>query len=316
MEVGASHFVIERALREGAIVLVAACVGALLLLVVASTVLARQAFSPLERIVGRLEHVDEANLTERLKHDGRVDEIGRLVVVVNRMLERLELAFESQKRFTSDVAHEIRSPLTSLRVELEVELRKERTILEYQRDMAACLDEVIRLSRLVEDLMSLAQADAGVLKIRRVPVDLGDLLASLVRRFRKQADTKDILLKLDAAESVTVMGDPDWLSRLVENLLDNAMTHTPQLGEIGVMLAHDGTTARIVVEDNGPGIPRKHLHRVFDRFYRADPSRSRDKGGSGLGLAIAKNIAQLHGGSIRAQNRTSGGSCFTIEIPL
>ncbi|MBI4858763.1 MAG: HAMP domain-containing protein [Candidatus Riflebacteria bacterium] len=316
MEVGASHFVIERALGEGIAVLAISSALALLFLLGASFILASRALAPMDRIVWRVEQIDEANLKERLPVEERSDEAARLVVVVNRMLSRLERAFESQKRFSTDVAHEIRSPLTSLRGQIEVALRKARPEEEYRQVLRENLDDVLRLSRLAEDLMSLAQADAGVLEMRRLAVDLREMLSHVVRRFRTQADQKDIRLVLHAPEPLTVLGDPDWLERVVANLIDNALRYSPRLGQVEVRLARGSGRAVISVTDSGPGIEPEHLPHLFERFYRAAPSRSRDEGGTGLGLAIAKQITDLHGASVRVESTVGQGSSFTVEIPL
>ncbi|MEW6364258.1 MAG: ATP-binding protein [Acidobacteriota bacterium] len=322
MEVGSSHIVIEGTLRKGLFFILLIDVLALPLLVAGSYLLAREAFAPIRRIVQQVEQIDEANLAERLPHGGTTDEVNRLVVVINHMLGRLERAFDAQRIFSSDVSHEIRSPLTALRGEIEVALRKERTAIEYRRVLEGSLEEVLRLTRLAEDLMSLAQADAGVFQMRLARVDLRELLAQIVRRFKTRAGEKNIRLILHVTEGLSVLGDPDWLGRLVENLVDNALIHAPQMGEVSVDARKSDPSsepephALIAVRDTGPGIPAEHLPHIFDRFYRADQSRSRSQGGAGLGLAIAKQIATLHGGKIEARSAVGEGSEFLVWLPV
>ncbi|MBI5529098.1 MAG: HAMP domain-containing protein [Deltaproteobacteria bacterium] len=316
MEVGASHTVIERALKEGAVFLVAGGLVAFVLFAMGSYVIAGRAVAPIDRVIRSVEQIDKASLAERLSPEDSIDEVGRLTAVINHMLERLEKAFESQRRFVSDVAHEIRSPLTALRGQIEVALRKERPSEEYRAVLNENLEEVLRLSRIAEDLMSMARADAGVLQIQREKIDLCDFLAGVVRRFKGRADEKNIRLEfVPAAEPIAVSGDPDWLGRLVENLLDNAILHAPQMGRVAVSLRGADRFATIAVEDNGPGIAAEHLPHIFDRFYRADPSRSREGGGAGLGLAIARQIAVLHGGTIGVASTVGKGSVLTVELP-
>jgi len=316
MEVGASQLVIQDALRRGLVVMVAIAVAALGCLVVGSVALTRRAFQPIERIVTRLERIDEAKLADRLPVDPRVDEASRLAGVLNRLLERLEGAFEAQRRFSSDVAHEIRSPLTALRGQIEVALRKPRPPEEYRRVLEESLEEVLRLSRLAEDLMSLARADAGVLEARREPVELRDLARQALGRFRLRAEEKDLRVTLDAPAEVRVTGDPDLLARLLSNLVDNALIHSPRMEEVRVGLTATGNRVALTVSDRGPGIPSEHLGRIFDRFYRVDPARSREQGGIGLGLAIAREIAQLHGGRLEVESSVGKGSTFRLDLPL
>jgi two-component system OmpR family sensor kinase len=316
LEVGGSSQVSVKALRHGVALTFVAVAGALLLLFVGSYLLARRAFAPIDRIVRRVELIDELNLDERIPPGHASDELGRLVVVINRMLARLQAAFEGQRRFASDVSHEIRSPLTALRGQIEVALRKERPPAEYRRVLEESLEEVLRLSRLAENLLSLARADAGVLEIQRVRLDLKEVVAEAVHRLGARATDKNVRLELAAPEPLFVVGDPDWLGRLIENLLDNALRHTPQMGRVRVALARGEGHAVITVEDSGEGIPADDLPHLFERFYRVDRARSRDKGGAGLGLAIARQIAVLHGGAIQVRSTVGQGSTFEVLLPL
>ncbi|NIO27753.1 MAG: heavy metal sensor histidine kinase [Candidatus Latescibacteria bacterium] len=316
MEVGTSYRVIEGVLGKGLVFLLIFDAVALLLLIAGSYLLTRGAFLPIDQVIRRVEQIDEANLAERLPLDRRSDEVARLVTVVNHMLGRLERAFEAQSRFSSDVAHEVRSPLTALRGQIEVALRRRRSEEEYRRVLEESLEEVLRLSRLAEDLMSLAKADAGVLHARKSKVELRELLNNVLRRFKAKAHEKNIHLHLEASEAVTVDGDPGLIGRMVENLVDNALIHTHHMGEIHVRLQKKETQAVISVEDNGAGIPSEHLSKIFDRFYRIDPARSREMGGIGLGLAISRQIALLHDGTIQVQSTLGKGSIFSITIPI
>jgi two-component system OmpR family sensor kinase len=315
MEVGTSYLVIKGALRKGLLIMGLISAVAFLCLITGSYFLTRNAFDPIKRIIGAVEGIDEAKLEARLPIEPREDEVGRLVAVINRMLERLERAFEAQSRFSSDVAHEIRSPLTALRGQIEVTLRKERSSTEYRKVLEGNLGEVLRLSRLAEDLMSLAKGDAGVLHVRPVAIDLHEMLHGVLVRLKPTAEEKDIQLRLLAPEEVPFVGDPDLLGRLVENLVDNALIHSPHMGEVIVRLERDSAGITISVEDKGTGIPPEDLPRIFDRFYRVDLARSRDVGGTGLGLAIVQQIATVHNGSIDVTSVPGQGSTFRVRFP-
>lgn len=316
LEVGASHKAMDASLRTGALASLAINFAALTLLLIGSWVFSRRLLAPVDRMVEQLKHIDEDKLSARVPDAGADHELGRLVVVINHMLDRLERAFAAQARFTSDVSHEIRSPLTALRGEIEVALRKERGAGEYQQVLRESLEEVLRLQRLAEDLLSLAQADAGALESQHVPLDLADLLTRSIEHERTAAADKGVALQLHLAAAASVVGDPDLLGRLFENLLNNAIRHTPAGGTVDVTLERAGDRATVAVCDTGEGIPPEHVAHVFDRFYRVDRARARATGGTGLGLAIAQQIALLHAGDLRVDSTVGVGTVFTLELPL
>lgn len=315
MEIGTSFMVIEDVLRQGVVLTVVVEAAMLALLIGGSWFLTHRAYIPIDQIIGRVEGIGEDNLAERLPPEETDDQAGRLVAVLNHMLERLQLAFDAQSRFSSDVAHEIRSPLTALRGQIEVALRRERSAEEYRQALSDCLGEVLRLARLAEDLMSLARAEAGTLQVRHQAVELRETLRELLRRGRDRAREKDIALRLTANDPVWVRGDRELLGRLVENLIDNALIHSKRMDEVVVELRRTADRAEVTVTDHGLGIPKEHLERIFDRFYRVDPARSRDAGGTGLGLAIARQIAALHDGIVTVASEVGRGSTFTVTIP-
>jgi two-component system, OmpR family, sensor kinase len=316
VEVGGSHAAIDRSLRTGALASLAINAAALTLLLIGSWIFSRRLLQPVDLMVQQLEEIDEARLSARVPETGAGHELGRLVAVLNRMLDRLERAFAAQTRFTSDVSHEIRSPLTALRGQIEVALRKDRGAPEYQQVLRESLEEVLRLQRLAEDLLSLARADAGALEVQRVPLELSDLLALSVARQGAAAAGKGVTVALHAGTSARVVGDPDLLGRLVENLLDNAIRHSAAGGAVEVTLGRTAGRATVAVRDAGEGIPAEHLPHVFERFYRVDRARARATGGAGLGLAIAQQIALLHGGDLRVESAVGEGALFTVELPL
>jgi heavy metal sensor kinase len=316
LEIGTSYRVIESVLGQGVVFLAVIEGVALLFLVLGSWFLTRRAFEPVNVVIHRLEQINEDNLAERLPEEDRSEELGRMVAAINRVLNRLDRAFRAQSRFSSDVAHEVRSPLTALRGEMEVALRRDRSAEEYRSVIVLSLEEVLRLASLAEDLMSLARADAGVLEKRHRPIELSLLLDRVVTRFGPASDAGGISLLLDAPEKLLVLGDSGLLGRLVDNLVDNALMHSALGQSILIRLTREGRQAVITVTDQGEGISPEHQERIFDRFYRVDKARSRDRGGTGLGLAIVREFAWLHHGSVGVTSTPGKGSSFRVELPL
>ena len=260
------------------------------------------------------------DLSKRLAMSGDRDEVGRLTTSFNAMLERLEssqadlaAALAAQQRFVADASHELRTPLSTIRT--NAEFLRERTDAAADDRAAAIADvasEAERMSRLVDGLLVLARADAGV-AVERRPVDLRAVATEEARRFRPPGrprdDTQDVVVNADGAALVS--GDPDALGRVVRVLLDNAFRHGKP--PVTVTVSRNDGRARVEVRDRGPGLPAGSEERLFERFYRADPSRSGE--GTGLGLAIAQAIVVAHGGTIRAATADGGGAAVTVELP-
>jgi two-component system OmpR family sensor kinase len=280
--------------------------------------LADRAVQPVAEIVDQAEEIGARTLKRRIGAWADIREYQRLVHVLNDMLDRLEAAFESQRRFTADASHELRSPLTALRGELELARRRERSPEEYRRVIDSALEEVERLSRTAEDLLTLARSDAGVMQPRLVPVDLGGLVRGVAERSRVPAQTRRVELQVEAGTGPTVVADPDLVGRLVRNLVENAVKYTPGGGRVRVEVAREKESGLVIVEDTGPGIPAADLGRVFERFHRVEDSRTpeRDGGGAGLGLAIARSIAVAHAGDLTVENRPEGGTRFVARLPI
>lgn len=278
--------------------------------------LARRALRPIDRIVARARRLEESNLAERLPHPGSKDEIGRLVETLNDMLARLERGFEVQRRFTADASHEIRSPLSRLRAELEVTLRRPRSSAEYQETLRSCLDEVERLSRLTEELLVLARLDAG--DDRQAPagsVALTPILEDAVRRYLPEARRRQVQVTLEPSPVLSVTITPGAASLVVTNLLDNALKFSPSGGRVIVSLTAEQGNAVVAVSDTGPGIPADELPMLFERFHRGTASRSGSISGVGLGLAISRAIVEGHGGRITVES-APGGATFSVRLPL
>ncbi|MDH3250445.1 MAG: HAMP domain-containing histidine kinase [Acidimicrobiia bacterium] len=261
---------------------------------------------PVQAITDEVEAIGATELTRRVPHPGTGDEIGSLADTVNRMLGRLQRANDRQRRFVADASHELRSPLTRLRTSLEVELADPE---DTERALREALVQVVEMQELTEDLLQLARAEEGLDLYRPGPVDLDDLvlreLDRLVSRGRVGVDRSG----LSAAH---VRGDRAQLTRLVRNLLDNAERHAAST--VRVALREEGDEAVLVVSDDGPGVPPEAAQAIFERFGRADPSRSGETGGAGLGLAIAAEIALRHQGALRLLPGGHGAS-FELRIP-
>ncbi len=281
----------------------------LVLLVGAATwVLVGRALHPVDMIRSRVHGIGAAQLADRVPVPDSGDEIARLALTMNEMLDRLQYAQLAQRRFVADASHELRSPLASLTVALGVAQGDptERTWRELHEVMEA---EADRMRRLIDDLLLLAKADDNGLRIARSDVDLDDLLDAETRRLRTSTN-----LQIHAdIKPLRVNGDLDRLSQVVRNLADNAVRHADH--QIRLALSHEHDNALIVVEDDGPGIRPSDRERVFERFVRLDESRARGNGGSGLGLAIVEEVVRGHGGSVRISDSCLGGARFEVRLP-
>jgi heavy metal sensor kinase len=278
----------------------------------AAVLLTPSLFRPLDDIATVARQITRADdLSRRVPHANRADEIGELARSFNQTLERLERLFRSQQRFLADVSHELRTPLTSVRGNLDLM----RRMGEYDPDsMDVIQEEMERMTRLVGDLLLLARADSGGLPLQRERVELDNVLFEVHRQVDRLV--KSVELELTDVDQVSVLGDADRLKQLTLNLVDNAIKYTPAGGTVKLSLSKQNGWAHLSISDTGIGIPPEDLPHVFDRFYRVDKARTRSLGGSGLGLAIAKWIVQAHGGGIQVNSRVGEGTTFTVTLPV
>jgi heavy metal sensor kinase len=251
-----------------------------------------------------------------LEKTGANDELDRLADTLNEMFGRLESAFTEMRQFTADASHELQTPLTILRGEIEVALRSKRSPDEYTDVLKSSLEEIQRISVLVEGLLLLARSDAGMLKMDRAPVDLVLVAEEVLNRLGPAAAAKAVTLTLGRIEPLEVSGDLVHLRRLLFNLVDNAIKYTPANGTVRVTVTRSDLFAVLGVEDTGIGIPPEEQQRVFQRFYRSADARSQAQGGSGLGLSIVKSIAEAHEGRTEVESEPGRGSVFKIYLPL
>ena len=277
--------------------------------------LAHRAVRPVHEITRQAAAIRPGSVESRISAYADTREYEGLVQVLNTMLSRLQNAFEAQTRFTADASHELRSPLTALRGELEISLRRVREPEEYRRVITSALEEVERLSRTAEDLLTLARSDAGAISPRLSHVDVHAVATRTAGRLGTMAQARGIRLTVAGSKNATTLADPDLVGRLTWNLLENALKFTPNGGEVRAQISKDDGHVILEVEDSGPGIPDDHLGRVFDRFHRVDTPRTPTRdGGAGLGLSIVKAIADAHGAVIIVTNRSMGGARFRVRF--
>jgi signal transduction histidine kinase len=243
------------------------------------------------------------------------DELGELVETFNGMLARLEASFESLRRFTADASHELRSPLALMRSELEGTLARERTPAEYQRVLRGLEAEVEHMTRMVDQLLMLARADAGALRPAETNLDVADFLHETAARWRPVAESRHVRVDVDAPDSGSVSADPDLLRRVMDNLIDNATRHTPAGTAVQLIGSPTAGGWNIDVRDQGPGVPAADRSLLFERFARADGARARDTAGAGLGLALSRAIAESHGGSLQLLDQNGSGATFRLFLP-
>lgn len=266
---------------------------------------------PLRRMTALATNLSASHLNERIPEADLPVEIRNLATAFNAMLARLESSFQRLSDFSSDIAHELRTPVSNLMTQTQVALSRARSAQAYQEILYSNLEEYQRLAKMIGDMLFLAKADNGLIVPGREPVDLAAEVGNLFAFYEALAEEQGIALTTDGAARVD--GDRLMLRRALSNLLSNAIQHTPRGGRISVRLRADGDQVVVSVENPGEPIPPAQLHRLFDRFYRLDPSRQRSGDGAGLGLAITKSIVEAHGGTIEAH--ADGVIRFDIRLP-
>ena len=271
---------------------------------------------PVDEITKRAEGITSTNLSERLPAIRTGDEIERLSIALNRMIERLDQAFQHINRFSADASHELRTPLTILQLELEGIAQSQRLNPTLTDQIGSALEETDRMSQIVENLLAISRLDAGEVKMDKTQLDLGHLASSTADQMRLLAEEKLITLHSDVSTNIFVEGDRSRLQQVIVNLIANAIKYTEEGGEVELRVRRDQNTAFLEVSDNGAGISVDALPHVFERFYRADKARSRNSGGAGLGLAIVKAICTAHGAEIKVSSQEAQGSRFTVELPV
>jgi len=279
--------------------------------------IARRALHPVGHMARHARRITADILKERLPVDSPHDELGQLAETFNEMFARLERSFEQLRQFTADASHELRTPLTAIRTVGEVGLRSAADEAQLREVIGSMLEETDRMTQLVECLLTLTRADSGHFPLARDQFDLRDLAAEVTAFLAPLADEKHQALALaPGSEMARVIADRNRLRQALINLVDNAIKYTPSGGRIEILTLLSEGAAIFEVADSGPGIAEEHHAKIFDRFYRADPSRTRDSGGLGLGLAIARWAVESQGARIELHSRAGHGSTFRVVMPL
>ncbi len=307
----AGQNLLNRLVRAGLIA--AAVSGAVALLL--AWLLSVRLSKPIQALTRAAGKMAGGDLAQRVQVQGR-DELASLGQAFNSMATSLEKAEQSRRAMTADIAHELRTPIAIQRAHLEA--LQDGVYELTPENLQPVIESTQLLTRLVEDLRTLALADAGELQIEKAPIDLAGLTARVVDRFCPEAERRNIQLRFDDLSSdpaATVQGDAIRLEQILNNLLSNSLRHSPDGGTVLVRRVVQGAWHEIHVSDSGPGIAAEDLPRIFERFYRADRARSREQGGTGLGLAIARQLALAHGGDLTAGNRPEGGAEFVLRLP-
>jgi len=333
VQVASSLEDVEDALNTLLIILVIAVPLALLVASLGGQFLANKALSPVDRISKTARMITSQNLNQRIEPSKVKDEISRLIETFNEMISRLDQSFRQIKQFSTDASHELKTPLTILKGEVEVALRKERSPDEYVQILKSNLEEVNRMSQIVEDLLLLSKADSGEIRLNREDVNLTEILNEVVGQMRRVAQSKNLRLETsNHYEEIHLFGDPLRIRELFLNLIENGIKYTEEGGSIHIGLTkethlpdgnHSGVAkgdqaefAKVIVSDTGIGIAKDDQERIFDRFFRVDKARSRQEGGSGLGLSICKWIVEAHRGEIKVESNLGKGSRFIVKLPL
>lgn len=287
---------------------------AITIAIILAFVLTYRLLQPVKALTNAATLMASGDLSQRVEARGE-DELATLGLAFNHMADSLQLAEESRRAMTADIAHELRNPLAVQRANLEA--LQDGIYALTPENLNPILEQNQMLTRLVDDLRTLALADSGKLDLVLVPTNLEELVIRLVERYSPQASARQISMQMERIDPLPILSiDPQRIDQILSNLLSNALRHTPDGGSVTVSLKRTSQNVSIAVQDSGSGIPEGALQDIFTRFYRADKSRSRAEGGTGLGLAIARQLAQAHGGDLVAANHPSRGAVFTLTIPV
>jgi heavy metal sensor kinase len=275
---------------------------------------ATRAIRPIEDISATAVKIAAGDLSQRISAADTDNELGRLAAVLNSTFARLEASFAQQRQFTSDAAHELRTPITVMLTQTQTALNRERGAAEYRATVEACQRAAQRMRKLMESLLELARLDAGQETLQRVPFDLSKTVNECVELVTPLAEARGLRIHC-AAPALPCAGDPERMGQVITNLLGNAIEYSQECGEVRISGERQSGTVKLSVSNSGPGIAVEDLPRIFERFYRVDKARSGSGGHTGLGLAISKAIVEAHGGSLEAASRPGEGATFTVRLP-
>lgn len=316
VQVGTSMESVEETLQRLLLILLVTMPVALAVSLAGGWFLAGRALLPVDAMTDAARRIAAGDLTQRITMPTSADEIGRLAATFNEMIARLDASFRQIRQFSSDASHELRTPLTVMKGETELVLRRPRPVEDYQAVLESNLEEIDRMTRIVEELLFLSRADMGEVKMESLPVRLEALVEDIQQQACLLGQEHDVQVVLGTLQPATVRGDELRVRELLLNLVDNAVKYSHRGGKVEISLLTDATQARLSVNDQGIGIPQELQGRIFDRFYRTDEARAHTKKGTGLGLAICAWIAEAHKGRIDVRSQVGHGSTFTVVLPL
>ena len=277
--------------------------------------MAKKALKPMDRMIKELQKIETEQLGKRLTLHPVKDEIHELSGVINEMLFRLENSFNQIRQFTADASHELRTPIAIMKAGLEIALSRERSIHGYQQVLANTLEDLGRLSKIIENLFILAKADAGRYELHKERMNLYPVIKDIAEQLNLIAEPKNIFVLMEKMEDAFIEADVLLIRMMLLNLIDNAVKYTHPSGTIKLSLCKDNGCVKIAIQDNGIGISREDISYIFDRFYRASKSRTADHTGGGLGLSICQWIVKSHRGTITVKSELNKGSIFTVTLP-
>jgi len=315
VQVGTSLEDFDETIKKLLLIMIISIPSSICVTIIVGYFMAKKALRPVDQIRRAAVKISSSNLDERIDIVGRRDELGRLAETFNAMIGRLKDAFQRINQFSIDVSHELKTPLTILKGETEVALRKEREKQDYQELLKSNLEEIDRMSCIIDDLLLLSKADTKEIKLNVEDVALRDLIMDVCMDMKVVADKKNVELETSELEDIRLKGDELKLRRMLLNVVENGIKYSHAGGKVSVSSYANNGYAKIDIMDNGIGISEEDIKYIFDRFYRADRSRKRESG-SGLGLSISRWIAEAHKGSIEVKSQSSQGSMFTIKLPI
>jgi len=315
VQVGTSLEDFDETIRKLLLIMIISIPSSICVTIVVGYFMARKALRPVDQIRRAAVKISSSNLDEKIDITGRKDELSRLAETFNAMINRLKDAFQRINQFSIDVSHELKTPLTILKGETEVALRKEREKRDYQVLLMSNLEEIDRMSCIIDDLLLLSKADTREIKLNVEEVALRDLIIDVCMDMKVVADKKSVALETSELEDIRLKGDELKLRRMLLNIVENGIKYSHIGGKVSVSSYVNDGYAKIDIKDNGIGISEEDIKYIFDRFYRADRSRKRESG-SGLGLSISRWIAEAHKGGIEVKSQPAQGSMFTIKLPI
>lgn len=306
---------VEDAIRR---LLITLGIGSVLLIFVGAALaysVTSRALRPVGEITALARTISEQDLHRRVNVRAPDDELGELVRTFNMMLERLESTFGSLHRFTADASHELRAPLSVMRSQVEVALNRPREPADYERVLRSVLDQVQHLTRISDQLLLIARADAGELHPEKEDIDVVDFIHELALPWQAAAETRRLEFAVEVPDAGELRADPELTRRAIDNLLDNAFRYAPELSTVRLAVRQEGLNWVFEVSDEGPGVPAEQRERIFERFARGDSARTRIGGGAGLGLALSSAIATAQGGGLELVDRPGPGATFRLRLP-